>query len=113
MFPPTAASDKGPTDYPVDSTRAHMLCDSVPRPDFPRTLAQFQRRFASEEACRAYLAVSRWPDGYRCPRCGYSKARQLRERLLWRCRACGHDTSVTAGTVGAGIPQPAAQITEK
>jgi transposase-like protein len=71
----------------------------VARPDFPRTLAQFQRRFASEEACRAYLAVSRWPDGYRCPRCSHGDALELPRRLLWRCLACGHDTSVTAGTV--------------
>ena len=71
----------------------------MPRPDFPRTLAQFQRRFASEEACRAYLAASRWPDGYRCPKCRHREARDLRARLLWRCLACGHDTSVTAGTV--------------
>lgn len=71
----------------------------VPRPDFPRTLAQFQRRFASEEACRAYLAASRWPDGYRCPKCGHSEALELPGRLLWRCLACGYDTSVTAGTV--------------
>jgi len=71
----------------------------VPRPDFPRTLAQFQRRFASEEACRAYLAVSRWPDGYRCPRCQNGEALELPGRRLWRCLACGYDTSVTAGTI--------------
>jgi transposase-like protein/ribosomal protein L37AE/L43A len=71
----------------------------VARPDFPRTLAQFQRRFASEEACRAYLAASRWPDGYRCPKCRHREALELPGRHLWRCRACGRDTSVTAGTV--------------
>src|SRR5215472_14797672 len=69
------------------------------RPDFPRTLAQFQRRFASEEACRAYLAASRWPGGYRCPTCRHREALELPGRHLWRCRACGRDTSVTAGTV--------------
>lgn len=71
----------------------------MPRPDFPKTLAQFQRRFASEEACRAYLAASRWPDGYRCPRCGHDAALELPGRLLWRCRGCAYDTSVTAGTI--------------
>jgi len=62
-------------------------------------LAQFQRRFASEEACRGYLASSRWPDGYRCPTCRHREALELPGRHLWRCRACGRDTSVTAGTV--------------
>jgi len=69
------------------------------RPDFPRTVAQFQRRFASEEACRGYVAASCWPDGSRCPTCRHRDALELPGRHLWRCRACGRDTSVTAGTV--------------
>src|SRR3989442_6083484 len=31
-----------------------------------------------------YLAASRWPDGYRCPRCGFGAALALPTRLLWR-----------------------------
>jgi len=31
--------------------------------DFPRSLIEFQRRFADEPACAAYLAAARWPDG--------------------------------------------------
>lgn len=71
----------------------------MPRPDFPRSLREFQRRFADEEACRQYLAASRWPDGFRCPRCGVGDALGLPGRLLSRCRKCARDTSVTAGTV--------------
>lgn len=71
----------------------------MPRPDFPRSLREFQTRFADEDACRLYLAASRWPDGFRCPRCGFDGALELPARLLWRCRKCGRDTSVTAGTV--------------
>ena len=41
----------------------------VPRPTFPKNLREFQLQFATEEACRAYLAASRWPDGFVCPRC--------------------------------------------
>jgi len=69
------------------------------RPDFPRTLREFQERFAGEDACRRYLAASRWPDGFRCSRCGETRAWELPGRGLWRCRECGHDTSVTAGSV--------------
>ena len=72
---------------------------AMARPDFPRSLREFQRRFADEEACRLYLASSRWPDGYRCPGCGFGEALELPTRLLWRCKRCGRDTSVTAGTV--------------
>ena len=69
------------------------------RPTFPRTLVEFQARFADEAACRTYLAASRWPDGYRCPRCGHAQAFELPHRGLWQCKACGRQTSVTAGTV--------------
>jgi transposase-like protein len=72
---------------------------AMPRPDFPRTLGEFQRRFVATEACWLYLAESRWPDGFRCPRCGAEAALELPARLLWGCQRCGHDTSVTAGTV--------------
>jgi len=71
----------------------------VSRPPFPRTLREFQVQFSDEEACRAYLTQSRWPEGYRCPRCEHPEAFNLARRLLWQCKACGHQTSVTAGTV--------------
>ncbi len=78
------------------------------RPDFPRTLAEFQARFATEGDCRDYLAASRWPDGYRCPACGHPEAIELAERVLWQCRACRHQTSVTAGSVLHGTRLPLA-----
>ncbi len=34
------------------------------RPDFPKTLDQFQAQFRDEAACRGDLAACRWPDGY-------------------------------------------------
>ncbi len=76
------------------------------RPTFPRTLAEFQDRFADEAACRAYMAASRWPDGYRCRLCGHELAFELPRRCLWQCKACGHQTSVTAGTVLHGTRTP-------
>jgi hypothetical protein len=69
------------------------------RPDFPRSLAEFQDRFATEADCRRYLLACRWPDGFRCPRCGGADAYELAERALLQCRACRHQTSATAGTV--------------
>ena len=66
--------------------------------DYPRTLAEFERRFATPDACRAYLVQLRWPDGFRCPKCGGTKAWPVRPVLL-ECAACGRQTSVTAGTI--------------
>jgi transposase-like protein len=71
----------------------------VGRPDFPRSLSEFQSRFASEDACRGYLMACRWPDGFRCPGCGDGGSYPLVTRDLLQCRACRRQTSVTAGTV--------------
>jgi transposase-like protein/transcription elongation factor Elf1 len=74
--------------------------------DFPRDLAEFERRFATDAACRAYLMQLRWPDGFRCPRCGQAKGWPVRERGLMQCTACGRQTSVTAGTIFQDIRTP-------
>ena len=66
--------------------------------DYPRTLAEFEARFATETACRAYLAQLRWPQGFVCPRCGGTTAWPTR-RGLQHCGGCGRQTSVTAGTI--------------
>ena len=34
------------------------------------TLQQFQRKYHSEKACMELLFKLRWPEGYRCPKCG-------------------------------------------
>ncbi len=38
-------------------------------------------------------------EGYLCPRCGHGKAYELTTRAVLKCRKCGYQTSVTAGTV--------------
>lgn len=66
--------------------------------DYPRTLAEFDRRFATEAACRAYLAQLRWPEGVLCPRCK-GRTGWATRRGLWVCAGCGYQLSVTAGTI--------------
>jgi transposase-like protein len=63
-----------------------------------RTLAEFERRFATEGACRAYLARLRWPTGFSCPQCTTSGSWTTTRSLLM-CRQCGYQASVTAGTI--------------
>src|SRR5437667_10380912 len=46
-----------------------------------------------------YLFACRWPDGFRCPVCGFERAFEVSSRLLWQCSRCRHQVSVTAGTV--------------
>ena len=71
----------------------------MPRPAFPTSLRDFQRQFADEEACRQYLEACRWPEGFRCPRCGHERAFPLGEWQRRECAKCRYQVSVTAGTV--------------
>lgn len=73
--------------------------------DYPRTLAEFESRFSTEEDCRDYLFRLRWPDGFLCPRCGKDKAWPHRVTLL-RCAHCDYQASVTAGTVFQDTRKP-------
>lgn len=73
--------------------------------DYPRTLSDLERRFATEGSCRQYLTDLRWPYGFRCPRCGGTEAWAMGNGLL-RCRACEYKLSLTAGTVFEGTRKP-------
>src|ERR1022692_2874715 len=66
--------------------------------EYPRNLTELEAKFGTEEACRAYLARLRWPDGFLFPRCGGGRSWPVRGVLL-ECAACGCQTSVTAGTI--------------
>src|SRR5260370_15896740 len=66
--------------------------------DYPRTLADFEERFRSEEVCRDYLFRVRRPEGFRWPRWGESRGWRLRS-ALWQCARCAYQASLTAGTI--------------
>lgn len=67
-------------------------------PDPPTTLPDFQRMFATDEACAAYLFQIRYPDGYACPQCGSKKAWKVDDLQQMICDA-GHRVTATAGTI--------------
>ena len=71
----------------------------MPRPPFPKNIRDFQRQFATDEACQDDLAACRWPDGFACPRCGHTRSYQLIEHRRWQCAACRCQVSLTAGTI--------------
>src|SRR5229473_4358418 len=66
--------------------------------EYPRNLTELEANFGTQEACQAYLARLRWPDGFRCPHCGDSRSWPVRG-VLRECAGCGCQTSVTAGTI--------------
>lgn len=71
----------------------------MPRPDFPRNLNDFLDLIPDDRSAFDYVAASRWPHGFRCPKCdaeGFART----DRLAMQCRnrACQTLTSATAGT---------------
>ena len=66
--------------------------------DYPHTLPELERRFSSEQACREYLFILRWSEGFICPRCGGKTAWPM-SRGLWKCGDCKYQVSVTSGTI--------------
>lgn len=74
-----------------------------------RTLSLVQvARMTDEQAFETFKAL-RWAatDGEPvCPRCGCCVAYSYRTRRLWKCKACGHQFSVTSGTTFASRKLP-------
>ena len=65
------------------------------------SMAEFIQRYGTEAQCEAALEKVRWPEGFRCPRCGGAAHCVLRggPRKMFQCNACHHQASLIAGTV--------------
>ena len=71
----------------------------IPGKDYPQNWNDFLDWFATEDSCLAYLERLRWVDGFVCPRCGNAAQAYRASRTRLMCRACQHQSSVTAGTI--------------
>ena len=76
------------------------------------TIAQFEKQFPNEDACREYLAANRWPEGARCPRCENSEVTELTTKPFhWQCYKCAAEGtsyrfSVLVGTIFENTNKP-------
>ena len=65
-----------------------------------KNLESFDRKFPTDDACKAYILAKRWPDGVQCPRChSREEPYPLKGRpFRWVCnnKGCG----------GRGIASP-------
>ena len=72
------------------------------------SMTEFFQLYGNEKQCEEALEKSRWPDGYKCDRCGCTRASRFQTRgtIYWQCCACRHQTSVRAGTIfhGSNLP---------
>jgi transcription elongation factor Elf1 len=68
------------------------------------SLFEFFQHWGEEAQCEAAVEQARWPDGFRCPRCGETAPCVLRvkARKIFQCNRCHHQTSVIAGTLFEG-----------
>jgi transposase-like protein len=71
----------------------------MPSPTFPKGLREFRQRFSNDANCWEYLSQSRWPEGFRCPKCDGARSWWLLSRHAHECQQCGHQASVSAGTL--------------
>ena len=67
--------------------------------DFPKTAIEFDERFQTEEDCRAYWVDARWGGKPACAKCQSTRVWSERGGRLFECAECGHQTSLTSGTV--------------
>jgi transposase-like protein len=75
--------------------------------DYPRNWHELLAWFPDDDACLRYLERLRWGEGFACRFCGAVGGEwwQMADGLR-RCKACRHETSVTAGTILAGTRLP-------
>ena len=58
-----------------------------------------------DEAEQAFIRL-RWTNGPECPRCQCDALYRYTSRRIWKCKACGHQFSVTSGTIFASRKLP-------
>lgn len=66
-----------------------------------KNLVDFQKYFHSEEICRKYLEVNRWPDGIVCPFCLCQKVYRFSDGKRFKCadKFCNKKFTVTVGAM--------------
>ena len=65
------------------------------------SLPAFLEQFGTEAKCEQALEQARWPEGFRCPECGHTKAYVLQggTHKCFQCLGCRKQTSLIAGTL--------------
>jgi hypothetical protein len=67
--------------------------------DFPKTATEFEERFQTEDDCRTYWIKVRWGGKPACACCNSKRVWTIRNGTTFECADCGHQTSLTSGTV--------------
>jgi transposase-like protein len=81
----------------ADTSKAHNV--KVNRERGAMNLVKLVEQFGSEDRCRSYLEILRWPEGVRCPECGFQSVSRIKTRNQFDCNRCRNRFSVKSGTV--------------
>lgn len=81
----------------MDTSREHNTKVNRERQDM--NLVKLIERFGSEDRCRTYLEILRWPGGVTCPSCDSKSISRIKTRNQFDCNACRNRFSVKSGTV--------------
>lgn len=57
------------------------------------------QKLSDEKVAMKYLIKWRWPDGVRCPHCGFNKAYKYKTRDIFLCNNCNNQFSAKVGTI--------------
>ncbi|MBS9766682.1 MAG: IS1595 family transposase [Flavobacteriaceae bacterium] len=61
-----------------------------------KNLIEFSERFKTDADCKKYLAEVKWEKGFKCRKCGHTKA-QIRKDFSRTCNICSDTESASAG----------------
>jgi len=73
---------------------------------YPKDFQEFLEQFKDEASCRNYLFEKRWQHGFHCPKCNNNAKYWLTAQNIIHCGICGHQTSLTSGTLFHGTRKP-------
>lgn len=75
--------------------------------DYPKDYQEFLSKFKNEDDCWNYIFEIRWATGFVCPKCkSKSNKYWITEQKLIHCSPCGHQASITSGTIFHGTRKP-------
>lgn len=73
--------------------------------DYPKNYQEFLARFKEEGDCWDYIIKLRWPNGFKCGKCGGGEY-YVNNRKVIECGGCGHRSPATSGTILHGTRKP-------
>ena len=65
------------------------------------SLIEFQSKYSTDASCEQALFQLKWPNGFKCPKCGSDHCTMVggRRLPLYQCPLCRHQTTSIVGTI--------------